>query len=431
MRSSTVERKLVRRRVAITGCGVVCALGDSFAEFAAALRAGHSGIALWGQDRDESVPFCPAARPRRQGYDPDARSCRESECGIFALERVWLDPVSHYALHASNEALDQSGLLQNADLRRNMAVYLGTAMGGARTSEESFRTILCDDAFPKPLAILCAMSNAPAGQISIRYGCTGANLTFSVACASSALALGEAYLAVRSGRLDFALAAGAEACITPSVIRAWQSMRVLAPANFHQPSASCRPFSRDRAGIVLGEGAAAFVLEPLDTAVHRGAPVLAEILGFGACSDASHLCIPSVEGQAAAMIGALMDAQLTRADIGYLNAHGTGTRVGDATETRAIHRVFGPYARELAVSSTKSAHGHLLGASGALEFAAGLAALIGGFVPATLHLSEADPECDLDYVANQPRCGVDVRRFLSNSFAFGGSNAVLIAGRPE
>lgn len=347
---------------------------------------------------------------------------------MCAADRALFDPVARFALHAAQEALEQSGLPGEYALRRTAGVYVGTAMGGMYTIDEAYRSIWCHGTSPKPLAIVCAMSNAPAAQLSIRFGLRGPSLTFTVACASSAIAIGEAFNAIRAGRIDCALAGGTEACITEGVVRAWQAMRVLAPVDRAAPAEACRPFSRDRAGIVLGEGAAMLVLEPLETAVRRGAPVLCELLGFGCTSDAAHVCIPCHHGQAAAMSAALRDAGLAPQDIDYINAHGTATHVGDVTETRAIRQAFGDHAGVLAVSSTKSVHGHLLGAAGALEFVVGLIALRESFLPATMHLREPDPGCDLDYVPNEPRTGVRVRTFMSSSFAFGGSNAVLVAG---
>ncbi|MGH8240841.1 MAG: beta-ketoacyl-[acyl-carrier-protein] synthase family protein [Steroidobacteraceae bacterium] len=348
---------------------------------------------------------------------------------LCAMERALFDPVTRYAVHAASEALEQSGILREADVRTGTGVYVGTAMGGMYTIEEAYRDIWYHGTPPKPLAIVCAMANAPASHLSMRFALKGPNITFAVACASSALAIGEALNALRSGRLDCALVGGAEACVTSGVLRAWQAMRVLANVDRSSPSDACRPFSRDRSGIVLGEGAAMLVLERLDCARERGAEVLCELLGFGASSDASHVCIPDAAGQAAAMSSALRDAELSPSDIDYVNAHGTATRVGDIAETQALHHLFGDHACALAVSSTKSAHGHLLGAAGALEFVAGIIALREEFLPATMHLHERDAECDLDYVPNEPREGVRVQHFMSNSFAFGGSNAVLIAGR--
>jgi 3-oxoacyl-(acyl-carrier-protein) synthase len=205
-------------------------------------------------------------------------------------------------------------------------------------------------------------------------------------------------------------------------------MRILASVDIREAHTACRPFARDRSGLVLGEGAAILVLETLDAARERDAPVLCELLGFGCAADGTHICIPSTEGQAAAMVAALEDARLSAETINYINAHGTGTRVGDLSETQAIRQAFGRHADALAVSSTKSAHGHLIGAAGALELVASIMAARGSFLPATLNLREPDPACDLDYVPETPRDGVSVHTFMTNSFAFGGSNAVLIAG---
>ena len=406
-------------RVAVTGFGAVCALGNSVSELTEALRAGRSGVRLIAAD--------PVSAPVAGGF-PLLESAHSE---LSASDRALFDPVSRYAMHAAHEALDHAALLQDQSLRQRTAVFLGTAMGGAYSTEEAHRDVWYHGTRPKPLTVLSAMSNAPAAHLSIRFGLTGPSFTYSIACASSAVAIGEAFRAIRDGRIDCALAGGAEACMTPVVVRAWQSMRILASVNSHSPSEACKPFSRDRSGLVLGEGAAMLVLERLHGAVARGAPVLCELLGFGCTSDASHICIPSNVGQSAAMTAALNDACLAKSEIGYISAHGTGTRLGDITETQAIREVFGEHAASLSVSSTKSAHGHLLGAAGALEFVSTIAALRARFLPATLNLRQPDPECDLDYVANEPREDVRVATFMSNSFAFGGSNAVLIAGEPR
>ena len=406
----------MRHRVAVTGCGVVCALGNSVPELTAALRAGRSGVHLLAAD--PTSPAAVAACP----HFPNGVS------DLTASERALFDPVTRYAVYAATEALAQSGLLRESALCASAGVYVGTALGGMYTVEETYRDIWYHGSPPKPLAIVCAMANAPAAHLSIRFGLKGPNVTFAIACASSTVAIGEAFNALRSGRIDCALVGGAEACVTSGVLRAWHAMRILATVDRSAPSEACRPFSRDRSGIVLGEGAAMLVLERLESAQQRGAQVLCELLGFGTSADASHVCMPAVHGQVAAISAALRDADLVPRDIDYISAHGTATRIGDIAETRAVHEVFGEHARSLAISSTKSSHGHLLGAAGALEFVAALVALREGFLPATLHLRVPDAECDLDYVANRPREGVRIARFMSNSFAFGGSNAVLVAG---
>ncbi len=404
-------------RVAVTGCGVVCALGNSFAELSTALRAGQSGVRPVSSSAvgRAGVAACPLIE--------------EADAELSATERALFDPVTRHAMRAAQEAIGQSGLLSEPALCRTAAVYMGTALGGVCSIEDAYRDIWYHGAPPKPLTIICSMANAPAAHLSIRFGIKGPNLTYSASCASSAIAIGEAFHAIRAGQLTCAVVGGTEACVTTGVVRSWQAMRVLASVDRRAPSETCRPFSRDRTGIVLGEGAAIFVLERMDSATRRGAPVLCELLGFAANADASHVCIPAIEGQAAAMCEALADAQLAPADIDYLNAHGTATRAGDITETRAIRQAFGGHADAVAVSSTKAVHGHLLGAAGALELAVCIAALRDEFVPATMHLREPDGDCDLDFVPNRPRLQVQLQRVMSNSFAFGGSNAVLIATR--
>jgi 3-oxoacyl-[acyl-carrier-protein] synthase II len=405
----------MRHRVAVTGCGAVSALGNSVQELTDSLRAARSGVRLVATD--------PTTPPAVAGFPLLERAYAD----LCAADRALFDPVTRYAMHAAQEAVSQSGLLLSHPRGNQAAVYLGTAMGGAYTTEEAHRDIWYHGTAPKPLAVLCAMNNAPAAHLSIRFGLRGPNLTFSVACASSAIAIGEAFHAIRDGRIECALAGGTEACVTAGVLRAWQAMRILASVDPKVSGEACKPFALDRSGLVLGEGAAIVVLERLTAAAERGVPVLCELIGFGSTADASHICIPSSDGQAAAMLYALEDASVSPADIAYINAHGTGTRVGDVTETRAIREAFGEHASMLATSSTKSAHGHLLGAAGALEFVASLAALRAGFLPATLHLRQPDPDCDLDHVALVPRETTQARTFMSNSFAFGGSNAVLVA----
>jgi nodulation protein E len=261
------------------------------------------------------------------------------------------------------------------------------------------------------------MYNAGASQISMDLGITGPAYTISTACASATHAIGQAYWMVRSGVVEAALCGGSEAPFSPGILRAWEAMRVVTPD-------VCRPFSRDRRGLTLGEGGAMLVLEPAWRAVARGARILGEVVGFGMSSDASHVTQPSVEGPVAAMAAALGDAQIEPTSVDYINAHGTGTPVNDATETRAIRRLFGAHAEKLAISSTKSTHGHALGAAGALEAFATLMALREGVLPPTISFNEADPECDLDVIPNVAR-NRQAEFGLSNSFAFGGLNAVL------
>jgi nodulation protein E len=262
------------------------------------------------------------------------------------------------------------------------------------------------------------MTNAGASRVSFEYGITGPVYAVSTACSSANHAIGQAFRMVRSGEVDVALTGGSEAPLSMGFLKAWEAMRVVAPD-------TCRPFSRDRRGLILGEGAAVLVLEPFDHARARGATILGEIAGFGMSSDAHHITQPSALGAARAIRAALLDAAISPEAVGYVNAHGTGTLANDATETEAIHSVFGEHARKLLVSSTKSMHGHALGAAGALEAAATLGALRCGLIPPTANFTAADPACDLDVVPNTPR-PAQIEWALSNSFAFGGLNAVVL-----
>ena len=271
-----------------------------------------------------------------------------------------------------------------------------------------------------------AMSNAPASWIGLEYALAGPNLTYSTACSSSAVAIGEAARRIAAGEADVMVAGGAESCLNLGTLKAWEALRTLALEDPADPSASCKPFAKDRTGLVLGEGAAMLLLEDRDRAIARGATIHAEVAGYGLVTDATHITRPSVEGQAAALRAALGNARMSPADIGYINAHGTGTQANDAVETAAIRQVFGGRAAHVPVSSTKSMHGHLLGAAGAVELVASVVALERGIVPPTRNLKNADPECDLDYVAEGARPVPGLAAALSSSFAFGGTNAVLV-----
>jgi nodulation protein E len=266
------------------------------------------------------------------------------------------------------------------------------------------------------------MSNAAASRVSLEYRVTGPVYTVSTACSSANHAIGQAFWMVRNGLADAALTGGSEAPFSLGFLKAWEAMRVVSPD-------TCRPFSCDRSGLILGEGAGILLLEPLDRARARGAPIWGEIAGFGMSSDAHHITQPSPEGAARSMRWALEDAGLPPEAVGYINAHGTGTLANDAAETEAIRSVFGAHAARLLVSSTKSMHGHALGAAGAIEAAATLQALRTGLIPPTANFTRPDPACDLDVVPNTARAA-EVECALSNSFAFGGLNAVLVFRRP-
>jgi 3-oxoacyl-[acyl-carrier-protein] synthase II len=342
-----------------------------------------------------------------------------------------LDRVSQFALVAAAEAIAQSsGALEGIDPRR-AGVFVGTGMGGSETTDDGYRTLYAEDSDRvKPFSVLMAMNNAAASWIGIEHGLQGPNLTYSTACSSSAVALGEAARRIARGETDVMIAGGAEAPLTFGTMKAWEALKTLASEDPVDPAASCKPFAKDRSGLVLGEGAAMLVLEDRERALARGATILAEIAGYGLCTDASHITRPSVEGQARAMRLALDDARASPAEIGYINAHGTGTQANDSVETAAIREVLGGRAAQVPVSSSKSMHAHLLGAAGALEFVASVMAMGRGIVPPTMNLLVPDPECDLDYVPLRSRAVAAMGAVMSNSFAFGGTNAVLIARAP-
>jgi nodulation protein E len=334
-----------------------------------------------------------------------------------------LDRFSQFALVAAREAVAQSGLDFRADgLGDTTAVIIGTGVGGENTNDQASRRLYAENN-PRlhPLTIVRLMANAPASQVSIEFGLRGPVFAVSSACASANHAMAQAFHMVRSGMADVAVTGGTEACITYGVARAWEAMRVLADD-------TCRPFCKQRRGLVLGEGAGIFVLEEYERARKRGATILAEFAGAGMSSDAADIVFPSRDGAASAIRRALTDARMNADDVDYINAHGTGTPANDPTETAAIRQVFGAHADALAVSSTKSMHGHALGAAGAIELVAAIGALRDGVIPPTANFIDPDPDCDLDYVPNTAR-EKTVRAALSNSFAFGGLNAVLALRR--
>jgi 3-oxoacyl-[acyl-carrier-protein] synthase II len=406
------------KRVAVTGAGVVSPLGNDAKAFFDALVAGRCAIRrLEGRFHERLVSKIGAPA----GFDASAH--------FPAPQLRMLDRVSQFALAASGEALAVAGgALEGVD-RSRAGVFVGTGMGGAQTTDEGYYTLYGEKSDRvKPFSVLLAMNNAPAAWIGLEHGLTGPNLTFSTACSSSAVAIGEAARRIATGDADVMIAGGAEAPLNFGTLKAWDALRTLATEDGADPAASCKPFAQDRTGLVLGEGAAFVVLENWQRAVDRGAPILGVVAGYGLTTDAAHITRPTVQGQASAMARALHDASMDPAEIGYINAHGTATLANDGVETAAIKEVFGKRAYETPVSSTKSMHGHLLGAAGALEFVAALMAMRAGIIPPTMNLRQADPQCDLDYVPLEARA-VDVDAVMSNSFAFGGTNAVLIARR--
>ena len=400
------------RRVVITGMGCVSALGNTASATWAAMREGRSGIGpLVGLD-DPTLRTTIAAQAR-------AYSAAEH----FDDKRlVVLDPVSQFALVAAREAMAQAGFAPDAEQAERTAVIIGTGIGGASTQDQLARRLYAErNPRVHPMAIVRVMPNAPASQISLEFGLRGPVFAVASACASSNHALGQALMMLQAGAADAAVAGGSEACITLGTVKAWEAMRVMADD-------TCRPFSQGRRGLVLGEGAAVFVLETLEHAQARGATILAELAGAGMSADAADIVMPDAGGAARAMRSALVQAGLALQDVDYINAHGTGTQANDATETRAIRALFGSHADVLAVSSTKSMHGHALGAGGAIELVAVIGALLESVVPPTINYLGPDPGCDLNVVPNVAQQRV-VRAALSNSFAFGGLNAVLALRR--
>ena len=401
-------------RVVVTGMGAISPFGEGAGTLWRNLREGRSAIGPLRHPQASQLRVKVAAQ-MPESFDPSTRFD----------ERLlpMLDRVSQFAMLAAREAVAQAGIAFDTDrIRSRTAVVIGTGAGGETSHEEQARRLYAENATRlHPLTIVRLMANAPASQISIAHGLRGPAFGVASACASSNHAIAQAALLIRAGLVDVAIAGGTEACFTYAALRAWEAMRVLSDD-------TCRPFSANRRGLVLGEGAGVFVLESAEHAQARGAAPLAELAGVGMSADAGDIVAPTPAGAAAAIAQALADAQLDADDIDYINAHGTGTQANDLSETRAIHQVFGPHARRLAVSSTKSMHGHALGASGALELVAVLGAMAEGVVPPTANLDQPDPACDLDYVPHTAR-DWPVRAALSHSFAFGGLNAVLALKR--
>ena len=407
------------RRVVVTGLGAITPLGIDVGSFFDALVAGRSGI----RKLDEGWSYSPILRIAAP-VDQDLNR------SFSKLKLVSIDRVAQLALLATRQAVAQAGIDLASEISERTGIFWGTGMGGATTLETAYTELLVHHASRlRPTTIVKAMNNAAAGQIGIEFGIRGPSYTYSSACSSSAVAIGEAFRAIRFGFVEVAIAGGAEALLTQGVIKAWESLQTLAKVDPEHPETSCRPFALDRSGFVLGEGAAALILENEQSAKTRGARIYAEIVGYGNTTDGTNITEPDVSGQARAMTQALAEAGLPPEQVDYLNAHGTGTKVGDTTETRAIKRVFSEHAWRLPISATKALHGHLMGATGAVEMVATLEALRMRIAPPTAHLFHSDPECDLDYVSSGARELPRIDVAMSNSFGFGGSNAVIVAKR--
>ena len=400
------------RRVVITGAGCISPLGHSIPDMWKALRDGRSAIGPITCVPTEKLLIEVAAEIK--DFDPLAH---------FDDKRLAiLDRVSQLALVAAREAVAQAGISFDDGVGARTAAIVGTGSGGMGTMDAAFQRLYEEQKRRIfPLTVPRLMVSAAPSHVTMEFGLTGPSYAISSACSSANHAIGEAFVMLRSGRADVAVAGGTEACLTLGTIMGWQALRVMAPD-------TCRPFSGARKGMVLGEGAGMFVLETLEGAQARGARIIAEVVGFGMTSDAGDIVAPSQEGAAGAIRMAMEDGGLAPGDIDYVNAHGTGTDINDVTETRALRQVLGAHADNVPVSSTKSMHGHALGAAGAIELAATLMAFEEGLVPPTANFTDPDPECDLDYVPNEPRHH-QVDCALSNSFAFGGLNAVLAVRR--
>jgi nodulation protein E len=396
------------QRVVITGTGVVSAVGNDTETFWRSLLAGRSGIREIRDMEQWQIRFRNGAEV--QDYVPEDH--------FEPAEIGFMERFAQFAVLAARQAVAQSGIEWTPELRESAAIITGSCLGGRSVEETGYWELFHNGkSRVHPLTIPLSMSNAGASHVSMKFGLEGPAYTISTACASSTHAIGQAFWMVRSGAAPLAIAGGSEAPFFLGSLKAWEALRVISKD-------TCRPFSAERSGLILGEGAGMLVLEPLEAALARGARPIAEIVGFGMSADASHITQPMATGAARAMRLAIRDSGLAPEQFGYINAHGTATEANDRTETAAIRCTFGAHAARLAVSSTKSMHGHALGAAGALEAVASILALRDSMLPPTANFLTADPACDLDVIPNQARVQA-VEACLSNSFAFGGLNAVL------
>jgi nodulation protein E len=398
------------KSVVITGMGVISAMGSGMEPFWEGLKSGSSGIAPLQSIPTDSLKMCIGAQVRN--FSPEASFTPS----LLPL----LDRFSQFALLAAQEAVENAGLDQN--LLASAGAVIGTGCGGKETDEETYhRLYLEGKKRAHPLTIPKGMPSAAASQVSMQFGIQGPVFTVSSACSSSNHAIAQAVLMIRSGIIDVALAGGTDAPFTVGLLKAWDAMRVVS-------SDTCRPFSNDRSGMVLGEGAGMVVLESEEHARRRGARLHSMVCGIGMSSDAGHITDPSIDGAVRAMSAALEDGGLEPEQVGYVNAHGTGTQLNDVNETAAIRQLFGDHADRLLVSSTKSMHGHALGAAGAMELIATVRGIEEGCIPPTANFTSAGEGCDLDYVPNEAR-QKEVEVAISNSFAFGGLNASVAVKR--
>ena len=398
----------MKRRVVITGMGAVSSLGMSATENMEAMKAGQSGISqLEFQDVDRLQIKIGG---QIKNYD-ETRHFSRQEISLY-------DKFTQFAVLAAREAVAQSGVAFKEGISERAGVVLGTSGGGLQTQDENFRKVYEEGKNRvHPFVVPRLMNNAAASHLSMIHGITGPCYTVATACASSNHAMGQAFHMIRSGMSDVMLTGGSESMLCFGGIKAWEGLRVMSKDG-------CRPFSANRNGMVQGEGAAVYVFEEMGLAQARGAEILAEVVGFAMSSDASDIVTPNVKGAIRAIKGALKDASLSPEDIGYINAHGTGTAANDRSECQAVSEVFGKHAGALRISSTKSMHGHLIGGTGAVELLACILALREGIIAPTINFEKSDPDCNLNVVPNVAQEAI-IDATLSNAFAFGGLNAVL------
>jgi nodulation protein E len=405
------------RRVVVTGLGVVSAVGIGLDAYWESLRGGAGGIgkctALWTRDE------------RSESFQPNVAEVKgfDAEASKMGVEVTRMDRFTQMAVMAADEAVADSGLDLAAENTARIATIIGSGIGGHETQDEAYYGMLRRGKRVHPLTVLRTIASTAPSLLSIRYGLRGPAYSIASACASGAHAIGASADMIRAGTADIALTGAAEACLTYGCLMAWNAMHIMS-------AGVCRPFSRNRDGLVIGEGAGILVLEEYERAVARGARIYAEIIGFGMNADAKDMLNPSMEGAKAAMELAMAGQTIGDPSRVYINAHGTGTAANDPTETQAIRAAFGAGAEAMAVSSTKSMHGHLLGAAGAVEAIASILAMTHSLVPPTINLDERDPQCDLDYTPNTGQAReIDIA--ISNSFAFGGLNAVVAFAKPR
>jgi len=409
------------RRVVVTGIGLVTPIAVGTEETWQGLLAGRSGIGPITHF-DHSA-FATHFAGEVKGFEPTR--------WMTPREAKTLDPFVQYAMVAGSLAVADSGLEISGDFAERVGCYVGAGLGGVTTIEATCKTLW--DKGPRhgfsPFFVPMIIVNLASGNLSIRFGAKGPNLSQVSACSTGAHAIGDAFRVIERGDADAMICGGTEATVTPLGVGGFNAMRALSTKNAN-PAGASRPFDRERDGFVIAEGAGILVIEELEHAKARGAKIYAELRGYGANADAHHITSPAPEGEGAqrCMRLALKDAKLDPTDIGYVNAHGTSTKINDATETLAIKRVFGDHARKLQISSTKSMTGHMLGAAGGVETAICALVLARGVIPPTINYTTPDPDCDLDYVPNTAREG-RVQYALTNSFGFGGTNACLVLGR--